>query len=71
MQNPIDCKSCRHATVNYKRDENDRHTTIPNGSVLCSKPSYKRKRGYTRRDAVKACSDYTPRRQPSSDSLTN
>jgi hypothetical protein len=55
----IDCKTCKHATVIFTRDKEDRFSTsyTPLGFVRCSGPRY-RGRLFFLRDNRAACKDY-------------
>jgi hypothetical protein len=56
-----DCKTCKHATIVFQRDREDRFSTAytPMGFVQCRKPKY-RGRFYFVRD-TRCCGDYVRR----------
>ena len=54
-----DCKTCKHATVLYGREKEDRFSNsyTPLGFVRCTGPRYKG-RSYFCKDNRAACKDY-------------
>ena len=54
-----DCKTCKHATILYRREKDDRFSNAysPIGYILCKGPRYKG-RSYFRRDDRRACGEY-------------
>ena len=60
-----DCKTCKYATILYKREKEDRFSEsyAPIGWVLCAGPRYKGK-AYFCKDCRKACAEYEKRESP-------
>ena len=59
----MDCKTCVHGTILYRRDKDDRYSAAytPLGRVLCRGPRYKG-REYVVKDSRKACREFEPKR---------